>query len=408
MYNACLIGVTGFGRTHLDDLVAEVGRGEARLVAATVVNPREAKKECAILRELGCAVYSDYAAMLEERGSECDICFIPTGTHWHAPMTINALRHGTNVFVEKPAAATVQDIDAMKRAAEEAGRFVAVGFHGLYASETASMKRIILDGRLGRISSARFMAHWPRARSYYQRNDWAGRLRVGGAFALDSPINNAFAHQLNMVCFLAGREERASARLVSVEAELHRAHEIESADTACIRLETEEDVVLFGAASHCSQAFSDPEIIVEGEKGALHWTPERVALRTDGTVERVFTSDPHQAMRKAIMKRLRERLVHADARICDLDVARAQTLAVNGAHESSEIHPIPQHHVERVESDGEEFRVIPGVDGVIREAFERMLLFSELGAPWARSGRKVDLSRYERFDGGALGAPHCP
>ena len=47
-------------------------------------------------------------------------------------------------------------------------------------------------------------AQWPRGASYYARNNWAGRLRVGSAWVLDSPVNNAFAHFLMLALFWAG------------------------------------------------------------------------------------------------------------------------------------------------------------------------------------------------------------
>ena len=45
--NIVLIGVTGYGTTHLTELVTLHEKGLARLVGATVINPDEAREACA-------------------------------------------------------------------------------------------------------------------------------------------------------------------------------------------------------------------------------------------------------------------------------------------------------------------------------------------------------------------------
>ena len=52
--------------------------------------------------------------MLSEFGGKLDLCFIPTGIDLHAPMAIEAMRAGANAFIEKPAAAVIEDIAAMQ------------------------------------------------------------------------------------------------------------------------------------------------------------------------------------------------------------------------------------------------------------------------------------------------------
>jgi hypothetical protein len=53
---------------------------------------------------------------------------VPTGIHHHAPMTLDALDAGCHVLLEKPAAATVDEVRQMRAASQAADRMVAIGY----------------------------------------------------------------------------------------------------------------------------------------------------------------------------------------------------------------------------------------------------------------------------------------
>ncbi len=116
MITASLIGVSGFGATHYNDLLRQMERGTLRLLAATVINQEEEAEKCARLQALGVTLFTDYQAMSAQFQGQIDLCFIPTSLHLHAPMAMAAMRAGANAFIEKPAAATIQDVRAMQSA----------------------------------------------------------------------------------------------------------------------------------------------------------------------------------------------------------------------------------------------------------------------------------------------------
>src|ERR1043165_868446 len=82
----CLIGVTGFAHTHYTELTAHHEQGLARLVAATVINPAEVPDKVQHLAGIGCRVHRDFREMLAAWAGRADLCIVPTGIHWHAPM----------------------------------------------------------------------------------------------------------------------------------------------------------------------------------------------------------------------------------------------------------------------------------------------------------------------------------
>lgn len=382
-----LVGVSGFARVHFEMVMKALSEGaNVQLVAAAVINQDELVGECRQIRDAGGELFNDVFAMLETFKGQIDLCFIPVGIHLHASMTIAALRAGANVFVEKPAAATIQDVRAMQAAERESGRFVAVGFQTMFAAETLWMKDVILSGRIGAVQSIKCRCLWPRLDTYYTRNDWAGRLRAGGHWVLDSPFCNAVSHQLNMICFLAGEARELTAEIDSVQAELYRAHAIESADTACLRVQTKAGLPLYFYATHCSEAHLDPEIVIRGESGEIRWTFSEVTLTaSDGTVE-TRACEADTSVRSQLLDRLQRRMEDPNEFICDLGVAAAHTLCVNGAHESSPVHDIPADLIQTEAVEGGVKTTVSGLDDLIHRAFDQEALFSEMDVPWAHAG----------------------
>src|SRR5215216_5376465 len=73
-----LIGISGYGRIHLQLARECRERGEVQIVAATVINPAEEAENVAELVAHGCTIYSDYEKMLRDHAGRLDLCLIPT------------------------------------------------------------------------------------------------------------------------------------------------------------------------------------------------------------------------------------------------------------------------------------------------------------------------------------------
>jgi predicted dehydrogenase len=390
-----IIGISGYGATIYDDLLREKQNGAIEFTAATVVNQSEEEEKCKCLKSIGCNIYQNYKEMLARE--DLDLCFIPTGIHLHKEMTLDALEAGVNVAVEKPAAATIQDVEEMKKISKKTGKFVAVGYQTMYVPETRLMKWAILDGRLGKIRTIKSFTTSPRNSAYYTRNNWAGKLSINGKWVLDSPFNNAFAHRLNMICFLGGKSFRESARISSLQAELYKAHDIESADTASIRFYSDTGIKFIFACTHACQESMGPAISVIGEKGRIDWDGSSTVVTTDEGLEKIKNS-PSEDLRKFLMSGVIKRLSHYEQFICSLDIASAQTLCVNGAHESSGINFLePEFITEEIVQGGARVRCIRNIESVVKKSFEEEKLFSELNLEWAKPGKPIDMENYHNF-----------
>ena len=400
MYQAAIIGISGFGDVHYRDLVNEVNDGHARIIGATVINQEQEAEKCAWLKAQGAKLYTDWQQMLKELKGQLDLCFIPTGIYLHTPMTLAALQAGANVMVEKPVTATIQEVEQMAEASRAADKFIAVGYQNIYLPETMRLKELLLSGKLGQIKDLKALALWPRDNVYYNRNNWAGRLRCNGQWVLDSPFNNALAHFLNLLCFYAGDEAEKSAELDWIEAELYRANPIESCDTAAMRVHCRNGRNIFFCVTHACAETVNPAITIIAEKATVQWNNEHTVVEyQDGTREQ-WKNATHAEYRAFLTAALRRRLDDPAAFYCNLQIAGTQTIAANGAHESSGVHDIPAEYLSTVK-DGESVKTtVRDIRATMENAVASSRLFSETGAPWGQPGKRFSLRDYRQFNGG--------
>lgn len=373
-----LIGVSGYGRIHLQLAREGRDRGDLEIVAATVINATEEAETVAELQSRGCRIYAQHDAMLQAEAGRIDLCLIPTGIHLHARMTIAALRAGANVLVEKPLCASIDEARAIQAAERETGRFVAVGFQDCYDPATLWLAEQLRSGAIGRLTSVRFLGIWPRPRSYFGRNNWAGRLRLDNDPVLDSPLNNAFGHFVMLSLIFAGASEGA-VKLDTVE--LYRANAIESFDTGVVTLTNADGVRLWFGASHASATPVEPEILIEGTAGRASWRYELEAcIRAGDRNERRVVGD-QTAARRAMMNDVIRRLRDPAVAICTTATAARHTAVIEAIHRSAEVVEFSPDAVQWTGPNGSasEVAVIPGLDAALRKAFAERCSLREVG-----------------------------
>ncbi|MDX9753988.1 MAG: Gfo/Idh/MocA family oxidoreductase [bacterium] len=96
-------------------------------------------------------LYTDYREMLEKEKPE--IVIVGTPDHWHALPTIDAVKAGAHVYVEKPVCHTVLEGKAMVDAARKYNRVVQVGTHRRLAVHNTSAMKFLWEGHAGKIGS---------------------------------------------------------------------------------------------------------------------------------------------------------------------------------------------------------------------------------------------------------------
>lgn len=362
-----LIGVSGYGTIYLQLLRDALRRKLVTLHAAVIINQREVPDIVAELKAGGATIYADAGTFFAREAGRIDLCLIPVGIQWHARLTVAALHAGMNVLVEKPLAGSLADIASIRRAEAESGRWVAVGFQDLYSLESRWLKTQLIAGVIGKLESIRMIGLWPRPRSYFTRNHWAGRIQADGAAVLDSPLNNAFAHFVNLALYFAGAEtdESADVRLDSVE--LCRAHRIEMFDTAVVGGTTPANTRLWFGVSHASGTTREPEIYLQGTAGRAEWWHEQRCIVIDTVGRRqVFplpsTEDSRQLMFAAVLERLRD----PSTFVCTTAIAEKHTRFIEAVHQAGPVREFPDSAVDWIPDAGG-FSELPAVHGLAED-----------------------------------------
>lgn len=397
MLNIALTGVSGYADTHYQELMRRCRSGEINIIGVAVINQKEEEEKCRTLKSCGCEVFNGFNEMLDKLKGKIDLCFIPTGIALHAPMAIAAMKAGANVCIEKPAAATVQEINDMRKAEKECGKFTAVGFQSFYLPEIIKIRSLIASGRLGKLTSVCGIGISPRAKSYYTRNNWVGKIRNNGMWVLDSPANNAFAHYLHLSCLFA------NSAMESVEAQLFKVNGgIECADNACIHATTASGCDVLFYSTHTPDAETSMlKVIAEGSLGSIEWTPAKTVYKF-GTETVTETNPPPGTATTLQADALLDKIRGKQVEICGLDNAFPHTLLINGAHDSTAIINVPAEFTSET-GEGDNLRkTLKGINEEILSACAEKRMLSRKQFPWLAETEKISLKNYASFSGKKL------
>ena len=156
--NVALIGCRNMGWA---DLCAMLQNPGVRLVALcdvdqTVLDARTADAE----KNWGHRPdqYRDYRRVLERQ--DIDAVIIGTPDHWHCLIMTDACAAGKDVYVEKPAANSIGECDAMVAAQQRYQRVVQVGQQKHSAEHWKQLHEFIASGKLGHIGRVRIWANF--------------------------------------------------------------------------------------------------------------------------------------------------------------------------------------------------------------------------------------------------------
>ncbi|MCC5835306.1 MAG: Gfo/Idh/MocA family oxidoreductase [Opitutales bacterium] len=394
-----LIGVTGYALAYFEDLNKLVDSGRAQWAAVTVINPEQAPDQMQFFKDRKIPVFADYREMLDKEQDNIDWVCIPTAIGWHTQMTIDCLRLGKQVLVEKPLAPTLQDVDAIRKVEKETGISICVGFQHTYLEETWDLKRRLLDGEIGEVKRVDCIALWPRSTNYYARNNWAGQLHDGHSWVLDSPLHNGLSHMVNLILFWTGSELDKPGNLVRVSSETYRAKPIESFDTIRTVAEMANGIEAAVILTHSNTNAIDPEIRITGTNGTLVW-------RFRGH-HSIYTRDGDYSIKTPGLLRIREimfetvldRIEGKGGYFCSTEIARGTAKWVNAVHDAAPIHEVPQIYRQHVDIvDGESYDTIQDMEYYGIRSYLEKCAFADLGAPWAVQPRSLNVRDYNNFE----------
>jgi predicted dehydrogenase len=394
-----LVGLGGYAKHALRCLRESAAEPDPTIRLTAVCDPDVARfaVEMAELRASGLPVYTNLDQLLAD--PRVQAVWLPVPITLHRKFTHAAVEAGKAVLCEKPAAATVDEVDQMIADRDRTGQVVAIGFQDIYDPLVQDAKRRILAGELGPITKASVWGVWPRDSFYYGRNTWAGGLRRDGEWVLDSPASNAMAHFITLMLYLLGPTQETAAVPVSIEAELYRANAIDNYDTCGLRVTVEGGASVLILLTHAGRRECETDVVLTGKRGSLSFKGRESLTWTIGKV-----SQTHERVEPfADMIRSFARRVAGDVQspIATLEIARQHTVVINGASEASQIHDIGADQIETIQhSGGATSRAIFGIESVLATCAALGKLPNESGiCSWTRPASSMQLKVYHHFAG---------
>jgi len=386
-----LVGIGGYGGTYCNLLLNDQ---QSRGKIVGVVDPFAEKASYYLeLKKRKIPFYDTLAAFYQDHTAE--LAIVSTPISLHCPQTCEALEHGSHVLCEKPLCAHPAEAEEMLATQRKTGLHVAIGYQWSYCSAIQTLKSDILAGRLGRPLQFKTLVLWPRNDTYYSRNNWAGALKnADGAWVYDSPANNACAHYLHNMLYLAGSSPENSVLPVRMTAELYRANPISNYDTAAFRIASKNGPEILFYTTHASSRLLGPIFQYTFENATVEFSGRGggiLATFADGQQKNYGNPDADGVSEKlwGTIRAIRG----AGSILCGIEASMMQTLCIYAATQSCPgIRTFPGDLVYKAGVPGNQVRVMTGLAELLEKAYLESALPAEISnAFWLNPGKPVKL-----------------
>ena len=212
MINFAIVGCGRIAKRHAE-LLGSAQIAGAKLVA---VCDKQYDRAKTFGGKFGVAAFDSLTLMLAQANADVIVVLTPSGSH--AELAIEAARARKHVVVEKPMALTLDDADAMIRAADSAGVRLFVVKQNRFNVPVVKARSALEAGRFGKLVLGTVRVRWCRDQRYYDQDAWRGTWAQDGGV-----IANQASHHVDMLRWFFGPVEsvyaRASRSLVQIEAE---------------------------------------------------------------------------------------------------------------------------------------------------------------------------------------------
>ncbi len=146
------IGIIGCGWIAGAHIASYKNMPDAEIVAGCDIIPGKAE---AFFKKFGIeGVKTDYAShkeMLADKSLQLDAVDICTHNCQHAIPTIDALKSGVHVMLEKPFTVTLDEAVEVMKAEKESGKILSIGFQPRLDANMQMIKNIVGSGELGQV-----------------------------------------------------------------------------------------------------------------------------------------------------------------------------------------------------------------------------------------------------------------
>jgi predicted dehydrogenase len=278
MLNVAIIGMGTISSFHIEAYQKFPGR--CRITHLVDSFPEKIERQKKKYR-LDAAGYGDYKQIV--RDPEIDLVSICTPPFAHAEMAAAFLKAGKNVIVEKPMAASLEECDALIRAAKKSGRVFSPVAQNRFTDPVMKLKKTLDTGKAGRVVHAQADSFWWRGHCYYDlwwRGTWE---KEGGGCTLNHAV-----HHIDLLGWMLGRPDKVSAMLSNTS---HDNAEVEDISAAVMRYAGGGPCAKGAIAQVTSSVVhhgEEQQLVFQGEKARISapWKTYASISKSNGFPER--------------------------------------------------------------------------------------------------------------------------
>lgn len=251
-----------------------------------------------LAEQYGARAYSSVEELLAD--PEIEAVSVCVANHAHAEIAIAALKAGKHVLCEKPMAVTLEECEAMVKAAEETGKYLMIGQNQRLAKAHSKAKELIEQGAIGKVLTFRtvFGHGGPETWSVDPgKNTWFfDKTKAAMGAMADLGI-----HKTDMIQYILGtRIVRTQAVLTTLDKRDATGGLIGVDDNAICIYQMENGVIGTMTASWTYYAAEDNTTVIYGTRGELRlYDDPKYSVRqinADGTridyqIDQIQTND---------------------------------------------------------------------------------------------------------------------
>ena len=155
------------------------------------------EKADALATQYGATAYYNITDLLANE-KDVQVVSVCSPNGLHAQHSIESLKAGFHVLCEKPMAINVNDCGEMIKTAEQVNKRLFALKQNRFNPPVEAVKKIIDEGRLGKIYSVQLSCFWNRNADYYA-NSWKGTKDLDGG-----TLYTQFSHFVDLLYWMVG------------------------------------------------------------------------------------------------------------------------------------------------------------------------------------------------------------
>lgn len=247
-----IVGCGRIAERHAEHIIKQ-----SQLIAVCDTNE---ERRILFAQKFGCKTYSSIDELLQQE-KNLDLVSICSPNGLHAEHSIKVLKSGIHVLCEKPMAINVADCQLMIEEAEKANKHLFIVKQNRFNKPIAALKKVIDEGKLGKIINVQLNCFWNRNDQYYESSDWKGKKNLDGG-----TLFTQFSHFVDLLYWMVGDVKHCHAIVKNF---MHQ-HNVEFEDTGVIVLEFKNGAI--GSINYTVNSYGknmEGSITVFGEKGTV-------------------------------------------------------------------------------------------------------------------------------------------